>query len=59
MIGVLPPAARDGRFAPAAFLRLSASAPLFRSPIRRPKQAGAKSDKVFPSVHIYTKNLGV
>jgi len=37
MIGVLPPAARDGRFAPAAFLRLSASAPLSRSPNRRPK----------------------
>jgi hypothetical protein len=27
----------DGRFAPAAFLRLSACAPLSRSPNRRPK----------------------
>jgi hypothetical protein len=42
MIGVLPPAVRDGRFAPAAFLRLSTYAPLSRSPNRRPKQNQGK-----------------
>ena len=58
MIGVLPPASRR-RSLRLRSRRLSACAPLSRSPNRRPKQTGAKSDKVFPSVHIYIKNLGV
>jgi len=37
MTGVLPPAVRRLRYAPAPFLRLCACAPLSRSPNRRPK----------------------